>query len=280
MLGEGSGSKRVAAAVAGLAASVLTAALALTLLSAAHAARANGIWRLLDGAQAHHPNALWHIVHDLCVTDMKASGSPAPCAAVSHKGGYAVLKDPQGKTQYLLVPTARVTGIESPELMARGSPNYWQAAWSSRRLIEGRVGQAIPRQDLGLAVNSIPGRTQNQLHIHIDCVRRDVRDTLAAHAPEIGLRWAPLPFTLLGDHYQARWVKGAELGANDPFKLLASADLAARRDMGQETLVVLGAVGRNGVPGFVVLGGRADDGVASGEELLDHGCEVLGAPLS
>jgi CDP-diacylglycerol pyrophosphatase len=259
-------------------ASVLTAVLALTLLSAAHAAHANGLWRLLDGAQAHHPNALWHIVHDLCVTDMKASGVPAPCAAVNRKGGYAVLKDPQGRTQYLLVPTARVTGIESPQLMSRGSPNYWQAAWSSRRLIEGRVGRAIPRQDLGLAVNSIPGRTQNQLHIHIDCVRRDVRDTLEARAAEIGMRWAPLPLTLLGDHYQARWVKGAELGTNDPFKLLASADFAARGDMGQETLVVLGAVGRSGAPGFVVLSGRADQGVATGEELLDHGCEVLGAP--
>jgi CDP-diacylglycerol pyrophosphatase len=44
-------------------------------------------------------------------------GDPAPCALVDLRErdakGYVVLKDLVGATQYLLIPTARVSGIES-----------------------------------------------------------------------------------------------------------------------------------------------------------------------
>ena len=56
-----------------------------------------------EDAAAGHGNALWHIVHGLCTRDMRNSGNPAPCVSVDFAGGYAVLKDIQGKTQYLLM---------------------------------------------------------------------------------------------------------------------------------------------------------------------------------
>ena len=102
-------------------------------------------------ANSADPNALWHIVHDLCVPDMKASGLPAPCTAVDMNGRYAVLKDIRGTTQLLLIPTDRVSGIESPKLLETGAPNYWQDAWSAKPLFEKRAGQQVPREDLGLA---------------------------------------------------------------------------------------------------------------------------------
>ena len=43
----------------------------------------------------------------------------------------------------------------------------------------------MPRDDISLAVNSVYGRSQNQLHIHIDCVRSDVRNALRAADPTI-----------------------------------------------------------------------------------------------
>ncbi|MET0331942.1 MAG: CDP-diacylglycerol diphosphatase, partial [Dyella sp.] len=43
--------------------------------------------------------------------------------------GYAILKDHHGPAQYLLIPTARITGIESPLLLRAGAPNYFAAAW-------------------------------------------------------------------------------------------------------------------------------------------------------
>ena len=76
---------------------------ALTALALGAApAQASPLSRALSGAEAAHPNALWHIVHGLCVRDMRASGNPAPCAQVDLDGGSALIKDVQRPTQYLL----------------------------------------------------------------------------------------------------------------------------------------------------------------------------------
>ena len=183
-------------------------------------------------SQTANSNALWHVVHDLCVTDMKISGLPAPCVAVDLKGGYAVLKDIRGQTELLLIPTRRITGIESPNLLEPGGPNYWQAAWQARDLFEKRVGRPVPREDVALAINSIYGRTQDQLHIHIDCVRPDVARALKADQSAIGLRWSALRVKFSGHRYRVRRLRGADLGARDPFLLLADGDPRARADMG------------------------------------------------
>jgi len=247
------------------------AALLLSMVCAVHA----------RSARAADPSALWHVVHDLCVIDMKASGLPAPCVKVDLAGGYAVLKDIRGPTQLLLIPTARTSGIDSPKVLAPGSPNYWQAAWDASALFEKRAKRSVPREDLGLAINSIYGRSQNQLHIHIDCLRADVRNALRANQSRIGRRWSRLDFPLAGRRYSAMRLDGAELGARDPFKLLADGDPVARADMGRETLVVAGATFAGEKPGFILLSEHADlarHDPAAGEELLDHTCAVLLAP--
>jgi CDP-diacylglycerol pyrophosphatase len=232
---------------------------------------------MATASAASRSDALWHVVHDLCVTDMKTARQPAPCLAVDLAQGYAVLKDMRGATQVLLVPTDRVTGIESPRLLAPGSPNYWRAAWSARSFFEARAGRSVPREDIGLAVNSVTGRSQNQLHIHVDCVCPDVILALRLNQRRIGARWSTLKVELAGNRYRVRRLEGADLGARDPFKLLA-ADPAARADMGAETLAVIGAVFPGGRPGFILLSDHAD--LAAGnngasENLLDHDCAVL-----
>ncbi|MHB8530533.1 MAG: CDP-diacylglycerol diphosphatase [Caulobacteraceae bacterium] len=229
-------------------------------------------------AQASDPNALWRVVHDLCVTDMKVRGAPAPCLSVDLARRYAALKDIRGETQVLVIPTDRVSGIESAKLLAPGAPNYWQDAWDARILFERRARQAVPRQDIGLAINSIYGRSQNQLHIHIDCVRPDVVEYLRANEGVIGVRWSKLRSALAGHRYRARRLMGADLGPRDPFKLLAQSDPTARTDMGRETLVVIGASFRGGKPGFILLSDRASFtpfDKAAGEDLLDHQCAIL-----
>ncbi len=236
-------------------------------------------WIAASRASAADPNALWHVVHDLCVTDARVSGAPAPCSKVDLVHGYAVLKDIRGDTQLLLIPTDRVTGIEDPKLLAAGSPNYWQDAWDARPIFEKRAGRSVPREALGLAINSLYGRTQNQLHIHIDCVRPSVQRILAASQGGIGERWSELDVPLTGHHYRVRRLMGADFAARDPFKLLAEADHDARAGMARETLVAVGA-SFAGQPGFILLADRASLAPldkAAGEELLDHSCAVLGA---
>jgi CDP-diacylglycerol pyrophosphatase len=224
----------------------------------------------IGGAQAD-PNALWDIVHNRCVPDQQQQGDPAPCALV--EPDYAVLKDLVGDRQFLLIPTARVTGIESPELLAPDAPNYFAAAWRARSFVDERAGFPLPRDWVSLAINSEDARTQDQLHIHVDCVRLDVADALVRHAADIGPAWAPFPVPLVGHRYSAMTVEGDNLDAVDPFRLLADGIPGAREDMGSQTLVVVGAYLPGGRPGFVILADHVDvatGDIAGGEALQDH----------
>jgi CDP-diacylglycerol pyrophosphatase len=100
--------------------------------------------------------------------------------------GYAVLKDLVGATQFLVIPTDRISGIESPTLLEPDATDYFAAAWRTRSFVDVRAGADIPRDWMSLVVNSALARTQNQLHIHVDCVRADVREALADASPMSG----------------------------------------------------------------------------------------------
>ncbi len=229
--------------------------------------------------QAADPDALWKIVHDRCVPNQQRNTDPAPCAAVSltegEAHGYAILKDIRGATQFLLIPTSRVVGIESPDILAPDAPNYFAAAWAARSRVEAVLHHDLAREDVSLAINSPHARTQEQLHIHIDCLRADVVVSLHANAAAIGPSWAPFPTPLAGHPYRARWLAEAELASSDPFKLLAT-DVGAAA-MPQQTLVVAGAASAQGQPGFVLLADNSDPAAgdrAGGEELQDHDCAI------
>lgn len=231
-----------------------------------------------SGVARADPDALWNLVNGQCVAGEVADRNPAPCAAVDLDSGWVVLKDVTGARQYLLIPTAKVSGVESPELLAPAAPNYFAAAWQARSFSEAAAGGSLPRDWVSLAVNSAVSRSQNQLHIHIDCVRSDVHDALSRHAADIGPSWAPFPALLAGHTYDAMRVDGEELGAN-PFRLRADTLASPADEMGIQTLVVVGAV-RDGKPGFVILADRADGETgdfAGGEQLQDH--DSCPAPL-
>lgn len=226
---------------------------------------------------ATDPNILWKIVHGQCVVDQTKFGLPAPCADVDLAAGYAILKDIVGRTQYLLIPTTRVTGIESPEVLAPTTPNYFAEAWTETPLVDARLGKTLPRQDLSLAINAVTGRTQDQLHIHIDCIRADVRDALTQHAAAIGSHWADVPVPLVGRSWRAIRINGTTLARTDPFDLLASGEPGARADMGAHTLVLAGETFAGGQPGFILLDNHADPAagdLGNGEALQDHACAV------
>lgn len=222
------------------------------------------------------PNALWQIVHDQCIPDQETHGSPAPCASVDLVGGTVVLKDRKGATQYLLIPTARITGIEDPAILDPHARNYFAAAWAAHGLLEQRAGRPLSRTEVGLAINSKYGRSQNQLHIHIDCLRTDVIAALREHGPSLTTNWSPFPVPLAGAPYLARLVDSPDLTDTNPFTLLANEVPGAGAEMGDWTLVAVGFE-IAGAPGFILLAGKADLATAeraNGEALLDHDCAV------
>jgi CDP-diacylglycerol pyrophosphatase len=213
---------------------------------------------------AADPNALWQIVGGQCVPGEQQHESPKPCALVDLAGGFAVLKDIVGDTQFLLIPTTRVTGIESPEILAQGAPNYFEAAWQARHFVDERAHRDLPRDDLSLVINAENRRSQNQLHIHVDCVRLDVQTALREHAGAVGASWAPFPTKLVDHDYMAMRIDQSDLTHANPFLLLADGIPGARDDMGTFTLAVVGQPS-----GFVVLAGHG-----WGEALQDHACAV------
>jgi CDP-diacylglycerol pyrophosphatase len=228
--------------------------------------------------------ALWRIVHDQCVPDQQAHGDPAPCAEVSlspgSAGGYVLLKDRNGVAQHLLIPTAKVTGIEDPALLATDTPNYFASAWAARRLVEARLGGPIPRDGLMVAVNSAYGRSQDQLHLHIDCVSPEVRVILRSRPLTPDGLWRGR-LAIAGHGYLSMWLDGAELAA-DPFRRLAQGPFGAAREMGAWTLALVGA-GDAQRPGFWLLAERADPArgeTASAERLQDHACRSQLAALT
>ena len=199
---------------------------------------------------------------------------PAPCALVDLDGGeprgYAVLKDLVGATQFLLIPTERVEGIESPQIVAADAPNYFAAAWRARSFVEQRAGRALPRDWIGLAINSAASRTQNS------CT-----STSTACVPMCAKRWPHMPATSERPGRRSRHAgrsavsgdrgDGSELDEVNPFEMLADG-LAPATPWARRRWSWSGAPAPTGGRASL-LAGRADardPGSGSGEDLQDH----------
>ena len=222
-------------------------------------------------------DALWKIISTQCVPNEKEYGQPAPCTIVDLAGGedkgFVLFKDNVGATQYLVMPTAKITGIEDPKVLAPGAANYFADAWSEIHYVETAAQHPLPPGSLSLAVNSPHGRSQNQLHVHLDCLRPDVRAAIERDLAAIGDKWAPFPEALVAHPYRA--IRVASLDSANPFTLLADGVPGARAAMGDHTLAVIGIGGDK--PGFVILDGQFDAAAkdfASAEELQDHSCAL------
>ncbi|ADV81100.1 CDP-diacylglycerol diphosphatase [Terriglobus saanensis] len=238
--------------------------------------------------QINKGDVLWQIVHEDCVPDMQANHLASPCVSVDlargEAAGFVVFKDKQGNTQYLVMPTAKITGIEDPAILEPNATNYFADAWQATALVDQRLHQTLPRTDLSVAINSVSGRSQDQLHLHVDCMQPAVKSALQQVAPQIGTAWQTLPVRLRGDEYRAMWLPGADLDTRNPFRLLADSLSDPAREMGNHTLVLVGAE-RLGKDGFILLDGKAPAlataisswlrlGYGAGGKLQDHQCRV------
>jgi len=223
---------------------------------------------------AGNPDALRHFVIGQCVPHQQESQSPAPCASVNLKGGYVLFKDRNGPLQYLLMPTYRINGTESPLLLNPHTPNFFWQAWQNRQVMSVRHGSPVPDSAVSLTINSRTGRTQNHFHIHISCLRPDVRAQLNDSMESISTRWLPLPGGLRNHQYLARRVTENELVQKSPFLMLADEVPQARDHMGRFAL----AMAQQSDGTFVLLATERDLltlNRASAEEIQDHRCEIL-----
>ncbi len=213
------------------------------------------------------------IAQQQCLPNWLTERNPAPCVSVTpgegvEPEGFVVLADRKGGAHFLLIPTRTISGIESPELRVPGSLNYFESAWAAREVLSAVVGRGVPRSAIGMAVNQVRSRSQDQLHIHLSCLRKSVYDVVQAQSERLGDEWGPLA---MGDRaYYALRVMGKSLGGANPFQLLAERFPRAKDAMAQFTLLVAGVDFKAG-PGFALIAGRD---VPGAELMLDSECEL------
>jgi len=226
------------------------------------------------------PSGLWRIVHESCVPHEEAGQGPKPCQTVELAGGVAqgiaILKDIVGVAQMLAIPTRRIGGIEDPQMLQADAPPVFAEGWKAKALVEARLGgEPLPREAVSLAINSEYARSQNQLHVHLDCAARDVVAALAEYQSALDDQWRAMTVPLRGRIYFARRLISGNLREEEPLlRLLADGLPGARAHMAAMSFAAVGA-DFDGRPGFVLLADAYSlEGGGHAEDIQDHDCEV------
>ena len=217
-------------------------------------------------------------VVDGCALNKNISGSAFPCVAVEQElphSAYALLRAPNNRTEYLLVPTAPISGIEAPALLEPTGGLYWQAAWQARDAVAAALGRPLDRTAIGLAVNSGNTRSQDRFHIHVDCLGGPERRAFEQHRSVVTAQWSLFPVALENRRFWVRRIAGNDLAAINPVALMLDGLPFARQAPASMSLAVLGATFEDGSDGFYLVAEQAvpkkrDSGEA--EDLLDHSC--------
>lgn len=119
------------------------------------------------------------------------------------------------------MPSKQVQGVEDPFLLSAHAPNYWAKGWHAKRWMELAHGGPVPRDAISITLNSFWGRTQNQLHLHISCVRDDLRAFLRSLPDSIHDTWTAVPGGWQGHPYEVRKVFAETLDGENLFKDVA-----------------------------------------------------------
>ena len=157
------------------------------------------VWSRRDGPSP--PDALWRIVAT-CFNDAPAADSERCCACPAMRRSccddsttpnadavwgvtseFVAIRDmkacgcPSDFVAGLALPRARVSGIEDPSR----PDGIWPFAWQTAR------AHVADELEIGLAINPLVARTQNQMHVHLlrlkPGVRERLNDALASDPP-------------------------------------------------------------------------------------------------
>jgi len=217
----------------------------------------------------YNSQQLWQIVSERCVPEQQRSGTTVSCLQVNLAQRYTVFKDAKGPLHTLLIPTDKITGIESAELLNSKTENYFQHGWDTRYFLQQQAAFPIPERYLALAVNSRYGRTQNQLHLHLACLKPEVYQAILQQNKNIDEHWQALSTPLSGRRYLA--IRAA--ATTDPFLALSQYLQAEGDSMDNYGLVRI--VTDNGEA--ILLATRVQLmalTLGTAEELLDFDCKV------
>jgi CDP-diacylglycerol pyrophosphatase len=134
-----------------------------------------------------------------------------------------------------------------------------------------KYGAIISDEEISLAINSAFARSQNQLHIHISCIRSDVKLLISQNLDRINDDWSLFPGGILGHAYVARRISLSQLEMKNAFQLLANDLPEAKNHMNEFGLGLVAVKEKNGEMDFIMLADRR----GFMEEIQDHQCSQL-----
>jgi CDP-diacylglycerol pyrophosphatase len=240
---------------------------------------------MAGAAQAGDRDRLWPVVRT-CVSAYRLLGVAFPCLEVDLPGGdvdrgYAVLR-PLKSDDLILSPTRETVGVEDPFLQSPKAPNYFVAAWQARSFLKGPDGIPPPREQVALIVNSQSSRSQDQLHIHIGCLRPDAQRFLDGAAQRLPLyEWTRVgPLVSQQVYYGVRF-KEADFERLNPFRIAAQEFVGAAQNPGRLMVMVVGARVKDEDDLLIVAFFEGVSGTlhhVGAETLLDRSCTAT-SPL-
>jgi CDP-diacylglycerol pyrophosphatase len=219
-------------------------------------------------------NALWKNVQERC---LKPDAPRHPdCAAVDRDKGLVLYKDAIGRSHFLVIPDRPMRGVDDIGAWEDGTPNQWAFGWDARAFVGKARGQALPDSMLGLAINAKASRSQDQLHIHLDCISTQARDFVSGAGAPIGTTWTDLQFR--GKPVKAIFVPSASASMSvNPFLLIKRRLGDAAPPVPDRGVFVAYVAGEQGQAGFVVVDQPVDREAGSNghaSDFLDRQCEL------
>jgi CDP-diacylglycerol pyrophosphatase len=193
-----------------------------------------------------------------CTRDLKSNEDCREYDAVNR---YVIIHDnaPTKPEAYLLIPTAKVTGIDDRQIFKAPYLNLWANAWDQSERYPGWGDRRI-----ALAINSAHSRTQDQLHVHISCIDARVARVLDE-------KQSDAPYTVQlppANNTYTVTVRNDLTDKESPFWI--ARDVSPGEAMGDKSVAVVKSkdAGR-----YLILTTMYKDGKGgSAEELLDERC--------
>lgn len=134
-----------------------------------------------------------------------------------------------------------------------------------------------------MALNSTLSRSQNQLHIHISCLRPDVKATLEKNQKSFLTTWSQIPGGILGHDYYSRRITAQQLKEQNALVLLANDFPNAKDNMNEFGLAMVAMKNSTGGVDYVLLTNRFRKAIVDKghvEDIQDHACPQLSSSLS
>lgn len=212
------------------------------------------------------PNTLTVLATKCCTANPPTD---AHCKYYSATDKYVIVKDadPQKPYGYLIMPSFPVTGIEqTTETEKPPVADFWQFGWieATQRFLK-----KSPK-NTALAINSKPGRQQDQLHIHFSCVLSTVPGEIAK-AGKISTDPTKPTTVQLGPHkdpYEVVTLTSLT-GASSPFKLIEKFPHASGH-IGDQSIAIIGTGTTNPPVYYMAVTYNHGSNPGDAEELLNQ----------